>query len=64
MPGGRIDHKVNRGCFLREVKECIDNIIKIYLEFAELGGIKINIKISGLIIVFYKFKVENIANQV
>ena len=47
-----------------EEKECIDNIIMACLELGELGGININIKNSGLIIVFHKFEVENIANRV
>ena len=47
-----------------EVKEYVDNVIKICLELAELGGIKIDIKISGFIILFHKFEVQNIANQV
>ena len=34
------------------------------LDLAELGGIKINIKLGGLIILFQKFQIDIIANQV
>ena len=50
MPGGRIDNKDHGGDL--EGIECINDIIKGFLELAELGDIKFNIKLSGFILVF------------